>query len=130
MALGRESLGAAAEDRGRRLGLGERADDVGLGRLAVGVETPGAQRLALAEAGVDDDAVEPAELVAELLEDAEDGVVVGDVNILRTYLAVGDGGVVSAVSVGGFLGLLAGFVVWFTIRTKYTLGRLGAPRGE
>ena len=56
------------------------------------------------------------------------GVVFGGVNILRTYLAVGDGGVVSAVSVGGFLLLLAGFVVWFTIRTKYTLSRPSVKR--
>ena len=56
------------------------------------------------------------------------GIALGGGNILRTYVAVGDNGVVSAVSVGGFLFLLAGFVVWFVIRTKYTLGRSGGGR--
>lgn len=56
------------------------------------------------------------------------GVVLGGGNILLTYLALGNVGVVSAVSVGGFLGLLAGFVVWFVIRTKYPLSRPGAER--
>ncbi len=71
-----------AEDRGGRLGLGQRADEVCLGGLLVGIEAPGAERLALAEAGVDDDAVDAAELVPELVEHPEDGVVVGDVERL------------------------------------------------
>ena len=58
----------------------------------VGVEAPGAERLALAEAGVDDDAVEAAELVAELVEHPEDGVVVVDVERLDDDAAVGVGG--------------------------------------
>lgn len=51
------------------------------------------------------------------------GILLGGANILRTYLAVGDNGMVSAASVGGFLLSLVGFLAWFLIRTKYTLGR-------
>lgn len=48
------------------------------------------------------------------------GVVLGGLNILRTFLAVGGNGVLSAFGIAGFLFMLAGFVVWFVIRTKYT----------
>ena len=79
-------------------------------RREVGVEAAGAQRLALAEAGVDDHLVETAELLAELLEDAEDGVVVSDVERLDRHRDLGVGGgdlgpeVVEAVRTSGAQG--------------------------
>ena len=84
----------------------------------VGVEAARAERLALAEAGVDDDAVEAAELVAELVEHPEDGVVVGDVERLDDDAAVGVGG----GDLGGELGE--------AVRTTRAEGEVVAERGE
>lgn len=64
-----------AEDPGGGLDLGGRGDEVGLQRLPVGVEPAGADRLALAEARVDDHAVERAEIGAKPVEHGENAVV-------------------------------------------------------
>ena len=64
------------EDLHGRLALGQGGDEVGLRGLPVGVEIAGAQRLALAHAGVDDDPVQAAQLGAERTEHVEHLVVV------------------------------------------------------
>src|SRR3546814_16863602 len=53
-----------------------RCDKVGFGSLAVGVEIAGAKWLALAEPGVDDDAIDTAEVVAKGAKDFEHLIVV------------------------------------------------------
>src|SRR3546814_20535388 len=60
-----------AEDLHCRFALRERCDEVGFGSLAVGVEIAGAKWLALAEPGVDDDAIDTAEVVAKGAKDFE-----------------------------------------------------------
>ncbi len=69
------------EDGHRRLDLREGADQVGLDGLDVGVGATGAQRGALAEAGVDDDAVESTQSVREVVEHDGTRSVVDDVEI-------------------------------------------------
>ena len=68
-----------AEDPDGGLDLGGRRDEVGLEGLTVGIEPAGADGLALADTRVDDHPVEGPQLRAELAEDLEHGVVVGDV---------------------------------------------------
>src|SRR3546814_6137173 len=65
-----------AEDLHCRFALRERCDKVGFGSLAVGVEIAGAKWLALAEPGVDDDAIDTAEVVAKGAKDFEHLIVV------------------------------------------------------
>ncbi|HYJ08422.1 MAG TPA: hypothetical protein VEX18_05420 [Polyangiaceae bacterium] len=64
-----------AEDLESRLALGEGRNEVGLGSLPIRAEVSGAQWLPLAETGVDDDAVESTEIVAEGLEHLENPIV-------------------------------------------------------
>lgn len=65
-----------AEDFHGRLALSQGGDEVGLGGLAIGVEMAGAQRLSLADAGVDDDPVQLTQLRLEGAEYVEDLLVV------------------------------------------------------
>ena len=63
----------------RRLTLGERTEEIGLRGLHIRVEVARAQRLPLAETGIDDHSVETAEFLVEFPEDREDVVVPVDV---------------------------------------------------
>jgi len=71
--------------------LGESAEEVGDRGLPVGVVPPGPQRSPFAEAGVDDDPVDRAEVRPEGAEDLEDLLVVGDVERTHLHPAVGMG---------------------------------------
>ena len=75
-----------AEDPGGGFDLGGGRDEVDLEGLPVGVEPALADRLPLPEPGVHDHPVEGPQLGAELLEDGEDAVVVGDVELARDDL--------------------------------------------
>jgi hypothetical protein len=75
-----------AEDPGGGLDLGGGRDEVDLEGLAVGVEPAGADPLPLAEPGVHNHPVEGPQFGAELLEDGEHAVVVGDVEGARDDL--------------------------------------------
>ena len=81
-----------AEQLQRGFALGEGGDEIGFGGLAVGVKIAGAQRLALAQAGVDDDAVQPTQFFIEGAEDFEDLIVVADIQRLDGHGDAGVGG--------------------------------------
>ena len=76
----------------RRLALRQRGHEIGLGRLQVGVEVAGAQRSALAHAGIYDNAVEGTQVIFEGPEYLKDLFVVIYVEGAHEDLDVGMGG--------------------------------------
>ena len=70
-------------------GLCQGRHEVGFGGLAVGVEVPGAKRLALAHAGVDDNAVDASQFRAESIEHGKHLIVVVHVQRLDQHLDAG-----------------------------------------
>lgn len=56
------------------------------------------------------------------------GVVIGGGNTVLTFLAIGSNPVISTFGIVGFVAMLAGFVLWFVIRTKYTIRRTSGDR--
>lgn len=72
----------------RCLALRQGRDEVGLGGLLVGMELARTDAPALADPGVDDDAIEPTEIGDGLLEHREHLVVVVDVELVHHHLDV------------------------------------------
>jgi hypothetical protein len=81
-----------AEDPGGRLALGQRGDEVDPRAVQVGAEAAGADRPALAAAGVDDHPVQRAQVGAEGVEHLEDPGMVGHVQLPDPHGDAGMGG--------------------------------------